>query len=125
MPRPPRRGRRRCGARSSRRLRRSPPMSARACSRSTRSTCSIRLRALRRGLSVAVAGGARLAVVAAAAQHPAALAGEELLEVLARDVLELEPQLGGELAGIPEDVAELPRQRQPAPVADLAAVIAD
>src|SRR5205807_7710920 len=83
------------------------------------------LRALRRGRSVPVAGGARLALVAAAAQHPAALAGEERLEVLARDVLELEPQLGRELAGVLEDVAELAGQRQPALVADLAAVVPD
>src|SRR5205085_2344463 len=66
-----------------------------------------------------------LAVVAAARQNAAALARKELLQVLARDVVQLEPELAGQLGDVPQDVPELLGDRVTALVADLAAVIPD
>ena len=58
------------------------------------------LRALRRS-------ELRLAVVAAAGEDAAALAGAQLVEVRLGDLVEVEPQLAGQLGDVPEDVAEL------------------
>src|SRR5205823_5927909 len=66
-----------------------------------------------------------LAVVSVAPEHAAALAREELLEVLACDVLELEPELAGQLCHVPQHVPELPGDGGAAFVADDAAFIPD
>src|SRR4029077_7711791 len=67
----------------------------------------------------------RSAVVAAAAEHAAPLAREQLFEVLPRDRVELEVELGGQLADVPEHIAELARERRLALGRDAGAVVAD
>jgi len=53
------------------------------------------------------------------------LAREQLVEILLRDLLELQAELGGDLGNVPEDVAELLGDRRAALVGDEAAVVAD
>jgi hypothetical protein len=69
--------------------------------------------------------GSALARVAAALEHAAVPARQELREVVAGDLVQVEPGLGGELGHVPEHVAELGRERGAALVAERAAVVAD
>ena len=55
-----------------------------------------------------------LAVVAAAGEHAAALAREQLLEVRLGDLVEVELELAGQLRHVPEHVAELLGHRRAA-----------
>src|SRR6478736_6516811 len=67
----------------------------------------------------------RLAVVALAANLPALLPREELLQVGARDLFEREVKLRADLRQIPQYVAQLALQRRSVLLANLPALVAE
>ncbi len=70
-------------------------------------------------------GSDRLAEVAAALEHRSALAREQLVQVTARYLVQVEAGLGGQLGHVPEHVPELGGQRLATLLGEHATVVAD